>query len=174
MAWQTEMVEILRVMIDDLADEPKYTDSRLTRTLVVAAQLVISEITFSIAFVPDIDSLTITPDPTSRTAETRDDSFVNLVCMKAACVVERGETRKAVGKGVLIKDPAHTFDNRASAQGHLALLKQNWCQQYEDAKLEYQANQATVAGAAVMSPFRMFVDGYVPDPGYEGRRTLFN
>ena len=63
MAWDTTMVTILRTIISDL-DASSYSDSRLQQILVVAAQYVQQEISFTTTYTVNIDSPDIAPDPT--------------------------------------------------------------------------------------------------------------
>lgn len=157
--WQAEMITLLRVLVDDLASPQTYTDGRLTQVLAVAAQIVSTELNFANDFKVNIQALTIEPNPTDRSS-TRDDNFINLVCIKAACLIERGETRKSVGQGIAIRDGSSSIDLRGSMDGRLKLLEKGWCAVYEDTKLEYQASRnGTIAGAAIMTPFRVFA-GY--------------
>lgn len=169
MAWQSEATEVFRVMLLDLNDTPTYSDSILQRVLIVSAQTVLLEMDFSQDYVVDIGKMTITPDPTATS--TRDNSFINLSCLKAACILDKGESRIAASKGFSIKDRDHAVDLRGITEARLALLEKGWCKTYDDAKLEYLAGQVRVAGAAVMTPFRIYA-GYNDLGGYtayEGR-----
>lgn len=160
MAWQTEMVRYLRYCVFDLdPNSPTYSDQRLQELLVWSAQLVEQELDFSQQFVADQDGLTITPDPTDRVGPppTRDDSFVNLVVMKAACVVDRGEVRAAIGQAIRVRDGTSSIDLRGVMEGKLKLLlKGGWCAAFDDAKVQYLLNKSHIAGAAIMSPFRVW------------------
>lgn len=157
--YYAEMITLTRVLIDDLATPYTYSDGRLTQIIAVAAQLVTSELSFTSDFQVNIQALTITPNPVDRSS-TRDDNFINLVCMKTACLIERGETRKSVGQGIAIRDGSSSIDLRGSMDGRIKLLEKGWCAVYEDTKLEYQANRTgSIAGAAIMTPFRVFA-GY--------------
>ena len=154
--WQAEMITLLRVLVDDLSSPYTYTDGRMTQVLAVAAQLVTAELNFPYDFQVNIQALTITPNPTDR-AGTRDDNFINLVCIKAACLIERGESRNSVGQSIAIRDGSSSIDLRGSMDGRLKLLEKGWCAVYEDTKLEYQASRnGAIAGAAIMTPFRVF------------------
>ena len=156
MYWQAEFITLLRVLIDDLVSPQTYTDKRLTQVIAAAAQLVTTELRFPNNFKVDVQALTIEPSPVDR-ATTRDDSFINLVTIKAACLIERGETRKAVGQGISIRDGSSAIDLRGTMDGRMKLLEKGWCSVYEETKLEYQtASVGLVAGAAIMSPFRIF------------------
>lgn len=156
MAWQTELVELLRVMVNDLADTPTYSDYRLQRVLVVAAFQVSTELDFSRDFVVDVTAQTITPDPTD--GDDRNDAFTNLVCMKAACITDRGEAAAAAKQAIAVRDGTSAIDLRGNLQGKLKLLEKGWCAAYDDAKLEYQAGQVHTAGAAIIGPFRFWLN----------------
>jgi hypothetical protein len=81
--WQNEMVRIVRHLVDDL-DAATYSDSRLEETVLVSAQMVQLQVTFDKTYTVDVDELLLTPDPT---AATRDNAFINLVCLKTACII---------------------------------------------------------------------------------------
>lgn len=175
MAWQTEMGTLLRVLLNDYAVPYQFSDQRIYQTICAAAQLVLSELRFPLVYEADIQSLAISPDPTDRDELTRDDNFINLVTLKAACITERGEARNAVRQGISIRDGSSAIDLRGPLEGRLALLKQGYCQAYEDAKMEYKTGRiGVVAGAAILSPFRIFAgygdQNYYPVP--EGRQTF--
>jgi hypothetical protein len=177
MSWQTEMGTLLRVLLNDFTVPYQFSDQRVYQTICAAAQLVLSELNFPLIYEADVQSLSITPDPTDRdeASPTRDDNFINLVCLKAACITERGEARNAVRQGISIRDGSSAIDLRGPLQGRIALLKEGYCKAYDDAKLEYKAGRAgVVAGAAILSPFRIFAgygdQNYYPVP--EGRQTF--
>ncbi len=83
MAWQNEMTLIVRHLVNDL-DSSSYTfqDDRVEESVLVSAQLAALEIDFESTYTIDVDSLTLTPDPT--TSSNKDDSFINLVSLKTA------------------------------------------------------------------------------------------
>ena len=165
MSWQGEMTIILRVMLNDLA-AATYTDQTLQQSLVVAAQLVKNELDFPIAYTTDVVNVLISPDPTI--APNRNENFINLACLKAACVSDRGQA--SISTGIMVKDGSSVVDLREQFKGKLELLKQGWCKAYSDAKFEYQSGLAGIAGAAIMTPFRVFAtNGAYGIYPYEGR-----
>lgn len=147
------MVEILRVMLGDF-DETLYEELTLQRLLVVSAQFVSNELTFSQDFVADVSGIDITPDPCDT--GTRDDSFINLTCIKAACLTNRGNAWKESANALVTRDIGGiTIDTREVFKAKFNLLIQGgWCPTYLEEKLEYQSGQNRVAGAIIMSPFR--------------------
>jgi hypothetical protein len=162
MAWQTEMVEILRALVNDLPSTT-YTDLTLQRMLAVAALQVTQELAnrFLLKYAgrPDPTAPNITPDPTDVNTG-RDESFINLCCLKAACITDHGAAIVAARQGIMVKDGSSSIDLRGIAISKLKLLESGWCAVYEDTKLEFiTGSSGNVAGAAIMTPFRLFADG---------------
>lgn len=177
MLWQSEMTTLLRVLIDDLSPTPNYSDGRLIQTLAVAAQIVIHDISFfNKHFEVDIQAMSITPDPADRDGQNRDDSFINLVCFKAACVIERSEARTSVRQGIAIRDGSSSIDLRGSMDGRLKLIEKGWCSVYDDSKLNYESGRSgAVCGAAIVGAFRVFA-GYSVSafyPNNQGGNSYF-
>jgi hypothetical protein len=159
MAWQDFMLPMLRVMVNDIA-ATTYPDDTLEQVLVVAAMQVSQETFFSQNFRADMVNVDITPDPTVDA--TLDDSYTNLVCLKAACIVNTGDAATAASQAISVKDGTSSIDLRGALEGKMQLLRQGWCAVYKDAKMNYQVQAVDAAGAAVMTPFRIFAFG----PGY--------
>lgn len=158
MAWEGEMGTLVRHLVDDLSDSPTYTDDRVEQSIAVAAQLCIHEIDFDETYTVSLDCPSISPDPTTLT--TKDDSFINLVSMRAACVILGSELKTRSLDSVKVTDGPTTIDMSSSLKG-VQKLYEDACQRYEDAKLQYQAG-GTI-GKAVLSPFS-------PASDYVGRR----
>lgn len=157
MAWQDEMTAILRTLVGDL-DATVYTDDRLQQILVVGAFQVLRELSFTTTYSVSVGSVTLSPDPTLTA--TKDDSFTNLVCLKAAAITDKGSAIQATRRAISVKDGTSAIDLRGPLEGWLSLLeKGGWTAAYEKAKLEYQSGQS-VAGMAVMTPFRTYASEY--------------
>jgi hypothetical protein len=176
LAWTDETTVILRVMVNDIA-ETTYTDDTLQQTLVVAAFQVLNDgLKFSQDFVTDVVNITITPDPSDSVGSTRDESFLNLFTLKAASIIDRGAAMTAANRALYAKDGSSAVDLRDIFKAKYALLQKGWNAVYEDAKLEYLAGTVRNAGAAVLTPFRLFAYGnwgmtpqqygYWRDPNY--------
>ena len=153
MAWQDEMDIILRAMIDDL-DATKYTDDRIEQLLVVGARFVTQEMNFVTGFEADVVNVTITPDPT--VGQSRDESFINLTCLKTCCIMDKGEAKTAAQQAINIIDNGSRVDLTEMSRARLKLIQIGNCEAYEQAKLEYLSGQIRQAGAAIMTPFRVF------------------
>lgn len=163
MAWDVDAVELLRVLINDCDETPTYTDERLIRVLVVGAFQLMRKAVFSQTFVVDIGRQTITPDPTDTTNLTNDENFVNLMCLKAACIIDTGSAIKAANNAIAGKDLDVAFDLKGVASSTLALLDKGYCATFEAAFDEYLSGSGVIS-AAVMGPFRIFARNYGPFP----------
>lgn len=156
MAWQDEMVPMLRVMVNDISSVT-YVDDTLEQTLVVAAFQVKNDLA-EFQFFVDMANVSISPDPTIGIS--KDDSFVNLVCIKAACIIDTGSAALAATQAIYVKDGTSTIDLRGSLEGRLALLSKGWCSIFKDARMSYQMQSLEAAGSVVMTPFRLFASSY--------------
>ena len=157
--WQTELVELLRVLVNDL-DSTLYTDERLRRTIISAAFQVLREgVTFAYEFDADLGDQDITPDPTEP--ESKDEDFMNLICIKAGCIINRGDAAKASRQAIAVKDGTSAIDLRDTLKGALALLDKSWCQVYDEEILAVRIAELNMtAGAAVLGPFRLIAREY--------------
>ena len=166
MSWEIEMPRMVRYMINDLDDTKyTYTNERLQELVIVAAQLVVSQLDFTQPFAPDLGSLTLTPDPTDRVGPppTRDDAFIDLVCMKAACIADRSEARTAAGQAVQARDGSSEINLRWIAAAKQGLLeKGGWCPAYDEAAFQYMSSRTHNVGAAIMGPFRVWAYEGIP------------
>lgn len=153
MAWETEMVTILRHLIDDyVADSDEstatYKHTRLEEAILVSAQLAQTEgIAFTNTYLVDADACTLSPDPT---VGTKDNAFINLVCIKAACIILSSEFKTAGSQGVKIVDGPSTIDLTGKSTS-LEKISTGMCERYEDAKNEFNMNG--VLGQAVLTPY---------------------
>lgn len=168
MAWDTELTRILRYMVNDIDPTNQiYDDGRLSELLLVAAQLVNQEVSFDTTYTIDVEQLCLAPDPT--VANARDDSFINLVCLKAACVLDMAETRTATSQALGIRDGSSSIDLKGSAEARLKFLDKGWCKAYTEAREEYTTSGRIIAGALISGPTKLFsrgtYGGMYPNPG---------
>lgn len=145
--WHTECVEGVRVLINDFSDTPTYTDSRLQRLIVVAALQITQELTFDTNYTIDISLNKIEPDPAAEA--TRDPSFINLVCMKAAAIVLNSEVRYYAVNSLRVQDGPSSIDSTTRA-GFIKDAARILNEQFEKAKL---ISRSSVGGVAVMTPY---------------------
>lgn len=156
MAWQDEMIPTLRVMLGDLSETaPTYSDDSLEQTLLVAAKQVTAALVFDRAYAASVQNGTLSPDPTL--GDAANESFVNLVTLKAACILDRTEASLSARRAIVVRDGSSMIDLSKVAESKVRLIEKGWCAVYADAALEYQYRRTQgVAGAAVMGPIRLF------------------
>jgi len=152
MAWHTEMVPILRVLINDYGDENTaqvYSQTRLEEILLVAAMYVQQEndfgVTYTIKFIP----ASISPDP----VDTGDTAFTNFTVMKAACLADQGTFRtKAIAAGISAKCGPVSLNTISHLDGFKELLTVGPCAAYEAMKKDYMFGNGSIC-RAILSPF---------------------
>jgi hypothetical protein len=149
--WDSEMVVVLRHMIDDLADTPKYSDDRLSQLILVGAQFVKAENPFETDYTINIENGVLKPDPTA--SSTRDDSFINLTLLRSACLLASSGLGKSASLGILVVEGPNRFDNRGANAGKQLQVK-TWCEAYADAKWEFVSASLTTPGEAIIGPYR--------------------
>lgn len=149
MGWQKEMVRILRYIISDIDTvAPIYDEERLVETVLVSAQLVINEIDFNNTYTIDVDECVLSPDPT---AVTKDNAFINLVCLRAALLVLFSEYKTASINSIRVSDGPSTIDMTDSTRNSKTLYD-NALLEYERAKFAYRAGNS-IGGQAVLTPY---------------------
>lgn len=150
MSWQGEMSTIVRHLINDLDSSAyKYSDRRIESSLLVSSQLVTLQIDFNNTYTIDIEQCSLSPDPTD--AETKDNAFINLACLKTACIIVGSEVRSEAGNAISIKDGPSSIDLRGVASTLLALYS-DLCEKYDKLVLDYRAGNS-VAGQAILGPY---------------------
>ena len=149
MAWQTEMTTLLRYVINDYESPQEFEDGRLESLLMTSAQLTLGVVDFPRTYAINAAATGIAPDPT---AVPRDDGFINLVILKAACLLSTGDFRKSSNKGLIIKDGPSSIDARTLVESKKELME-SLCKDYTEAELEFRLGNSK-AGAAILGPHR--------------------
>jgi hypothetical protein len=148
MSWQNEMVRILRFLINDISGST-YEDCRLEETLIVAAQLQSAAIDFDNTYTIDVDSLTLSPDPTET--NPKDDWFINIVCVQAACIILNSEAKTLAAQAYRIKDGPSSIDVSASYSS-VKQMADDLCDKLAQMIMEYKAGNS-VGGQAILTPY---------------------
>ena len=149
MSWQNEMVLLVRYLVDDVTKPQVYDDGRLEQTILASAQLIrIEGLSFEKTYTVDIDSCTLTPDPTTG---TKDDAYINLVSVKTACLIINAEAKTRALDGVRIIDGPSQIDLRESTKA-MELRANQMCKHYENIKIQYQLGNSKGA-QAIMGPY---------------------
>ncbi|RLC89090.1 MAG: hypothetical protein DRJ03_00610 [Chloroflexi bacterium] len=154
MAWDTDLVLMVRVLVSDISLPQTYTDEYLERVLITAGIMVDAEFPFSYDYAYDISVLTIAPDPVTSS----DNIFMALVPLKAACILTQGEFKQALGQGIKVRDGDSAIDTSVSFRGYRDILEMGPCAAYEKLKWSLLASGAAEGGAgvgkAVLGPYR--------------------
>lgn len=153
MAWTTDLVLMVRVLVSDIATPQTYTDEYIQRVLVTAGIIVDAEIPFDYDYSYDISALTISPDPVI----SEDSIFMALVPLKSACILTQGEFKQALGQGIKVRDGDSAIDTSVSFRGYRDILELGACAAYEKLKWSLLASGASSGngvGKAVLGPYR--------------------
>ena len=150
MSWQGSMTTIVRHLINDI-DSTSYTFStdRVETTILVAAQLLIMNVDFNNDYDINVEAVTLSPDPTDT--DTKDDPFIALACLRAACIVIGSEIRKEAGNAISIKDGPSAIDLRG-VTSTLTVLYQDLCKKYDESLIDYRAGNS-VSGQSILGPY---------------------
>jgi hypothetical protein len=150
MSWQLEIPIIVRSLINDLADNPTYSDERVQQLIVVAAQYVTREINLLNDYTINIVNPDITPDPTLL--ETKDLDFISFVALKSACFLDQSSLRtRAANEGIkaALGPASLSVGGNSSYQ---FLLANGPCKMYEDLRIDYELGNTSLL-RGVLSPF---------------------
>jgi len=150
MSWQGTMSTVVRHLINDV-DPTAYTfsPSRIETTILVASQLLVMNVDFNNVYTINVEATTLSPDPTDD--GTKDDPFIALSCLRAACIILGSEIRKESGNAISIKDGPSAIDLRGVTTT-LSVLYKDLCEKYEQALIEYRAGNS-VTGQSILGPY---------------------
>jgi hypothetical protein len=115
----------------------------------------IMNVDFNNTYDINVETCLLSPDPTS--AATKDNPFITLSSLRAACIIIGSEIRSESGNAISIKDGPSAIDLRGVTQT-LTVLYKDLCQKYENLLLEYRAGNS-VAGHAILGPYAPGADG---------------
>jgi len=152
MAWDTELVLMVRILINDMATPQSNTDAYIQQVLVAAGVLVDVDIELAEDYTFDVTNSTISPDPV-----TEGDSIAKaLLPLKAACILQTGNFAQAIGQGIRVRDGDSMIDTSVSFRGYRDILEMGPCASYEKLRWQIQATGASGAQAVgvVLSPYR--------------------
>tara|TARA_B100001778_G_scaffold332975_1_gene340474 strand:- start:2619 stop:3143 length:525 start_codon:yes stop_codon:yes gene_type:complete len=151
MSWNVEIPLIVRSWINDLSDNPTYSDDRIQQLIVVAAQYVTTEINLDNEYTVDITTPTITPDPS--TLSTKDIDFIGFVALKSACMLDQSTLRtRAAMEGIKAALGPAQLSVGGNLRGYEVILKEGPCALYDKLRMEYEVGNANGI-KAILSPF---------------------
>lgn len=140
---------IIRTLINDVENIPKYSDERLHQVIVVAAKYVQFDVNLANTYQLNIANPEITPDPTAA----NDDIFISLTCLKSACIIDQSSVRtKAALEGIRAALGPASLSVGGSLEGLRMILEMGPCASYEELTSHWDVKEAT-AVRAVLSPF---------------------
>ncbi len=150
MAWQYDMVQMLRVLINDVSSPQKYTTLRLMQILTVAANYVQNEISLPQKYTINLPE-TISPDPTLLS--TPDVDFISFTVLKAACLIDKSlATNAALSGNLSAKAGESKLSLKSKIKNYKELVRIGNCSKYEKMKAEY-AYHSLENALSVMTPF---------------------
>jgi hypothetical protein len=155
MAWDDEMPIIVRGLIQDWGTPPTYTDDQINQIVLIAAQSVQTEATFTEAYAVDVVNATVAPDFTDRTDAHRNEMLINLVALKSACILTGAEVRKYAGQSIAIRDGTSAISLQRNPQ-LLKLMQSTYCEGYSQALYKYKIEGNSEFGEAIVGPFKLY------------------
>ena len=171
MSWQIEIPIIVRTLVNDLGDQPVYSDERIMQVVAVSAKYVQFDVVLDYKYEVDVTGPSISPDPT----DNKDEIFVSLVSLKAACIIDQSTFRsKAVTEGIRASLGPASLSVAGNLSGWKTILEKGPCATYEELTSHWDVKDAR-AIAAVLSPFvgNNFDPSYIRYPG-DIRRNFYN
>lgn len=151
MTWQEVSVFLLRSLIGDDVAPYQYSDARLSSFMLSAAYFVSKEINLLYDYTVDITNETITPDPLD------DKTMINLMVLKAWCLLSRSDYSINAPNAVAIKDGPSSIDAKATVEAKKVIMK-DACQAFDDAVDDFYIGNAR-AGEAIIGPHRYLYYG---------------
>jgi hypothetical protein len=149
MSWDAEIPIIVRTLINDLGDQPTYSDDRIKQIIAVAAKYVQFDVVLDHSYNVDVIEGNISPDPTDH----NDEIFISLVSLKAACIIDQSVLRtKAALEGIRASLGSATLTVKGSLEGFIKILEKGPCASYDELTSHWDVSQAT-AIRAILSPF---------------------
>jgi hypothetical protein len=150
MSWQAELSTIVRYLINDLdTSNYQYSDERIETTTVIAAQMVILDISLPTQYEVSVQNISISPDPTNT---PKDNAFINLTALKAACIILGSEVKTQGMNAISIKDGPSAIDLRGVAST-ISFLYENICDKYEKLLKDYKEDLVSAAGQVILGPY---------------------
>lgn len=150
MSWNTEIVVIVRHLIDDTDfSSPRYPDERIEQAILVSAQLIQTEVAFENTYSINVEQCSLSPDPTL--IENKDDGFINLTALKTACIIVGAEYRSYGLSSIKVVDGPSSID-MTNAATHMKNLYTSLCDRYESYKVNFSVVNNNI-GKVVLSPY---------------------
>ena len=167
MSWQIEIPIIVRTLINDLSENPVYSDDRLLQIITVAAKYVQFDVVLDNKYDVNVVEPNISPDPTIG----NDSIFISLTSLKSACLVDQSVLRtKAAMEGIRAALGPAELSVGGSLVGLKMIIEEGPCAAYDELTSHWDVKEAT-AIRAVLSPFvgNKFDPRYIQNHDYRSR-----
>jgi hypothetical protein len=149
MSWDSEIMMMVRTLINDLNTPYEFSDDRIKQVITVAGKYVKFDVNLSNTYTIDVVNPEISPDPTSL----NDDFFISLVSLKAACIIDQGTYRtKAALEGIRTALGPANISIAGSMSGWQGIIDNGACGLYQEISHNWDIKNAT-AIRAILSPF---------------------
>jgi len=140
MSWQIEIPIIVRTLINDLGDQPVYSDERIQQVIAVAAKYVQFDVVLDYTYNIDVANPNITPDPTNN----KDEIFISLVSLKAACIIDQSTFRtKAAMEGIRAALGPASLTVIGQSSAWKTILEQGPCALYDELTSHWDVKDAS-------------------------------
>jgi hypothetical protein len=150
MAWQNELVLMLRHIIDDLdPTNYRFSDSRLEETILASTYLLQVDVEFIASYQVNVDEGSLNPDPT--TLSPKDNDFIALCCLQAGILLYRSMMKTYALQSISIRDGNSSLDTRGIVQ-NLNVIYKDLCQKFESAIFMYKAGEYGF-GKSILGPY---------------------
>jgi hypothetical protein len=150
MAWENEMVLVLRHIIDDLdPNNYMFSDARLEETILAATYLLQVDMEFNNSYQINVDEGSLIPDPTTQSP--KDDDFIALCSLQAAIILYRSLMKTYSLKGFIISDGPSSLDLR-QVVSNLNVIYKDLTAKFEDAIFMYKAGKYGF-GKSILGPY---------------------
>jgi len=150
MAWQNEMVLILRHIIDDLdPTNYRFSDSRLEETILASTYILQTDVEFINAYQVNVDEGSLNPDPTLTSP--KDDDFIALCSIQAGILLYRSMMKTYAFQSFSIQDGPSSLDTR-NIVGNLNVIYKDLCEKFDHMVLMYKTGKYGF-GKSILGPY---------------------
>jgi len=149
--WSTDMVTMVRHLVNDTSEPYTYSDSKVQEALVISGLLVAQEYDFTTDYTFDIGTPSMSPDPIA--SSTYDGIAIALFTLKTACMLDTNRYQGAVlNLGVKVRDGDEEIDTRDGFRGYFDIINLGACKSYEKLITDKKVLKSMNLGKAIMGP----------------------
>ena len=153
MSWQEDSVLIVRSLINDVDyDNYTYSDERIEEAFITCAYQIVREISFNTVYVVTLNPRSVSPDP------VLDYDFMNLTCLKTACLFIFSEYKTAAASSLRVTDGPSTVDY-TNVSKELKNMYDSYKDQYDRAKFHFNVGEGS-SGKVILTPYSPGSDFY--------------